>query len=144
MSAISDTITTTIARLIELNGIIAREPTFQNWHFAGAATIDLVQLFPVSREISVEQRQAEAKAIARAFGGEWERDIHDGSWRSTGTAPFKVILHYVDREWMPTMRAIDLREPVVAPAPVAEEPTAAPATPDEVREEEHHLAQDGL
>jgi hypothetical protein len=138
-NSITETIANTIKRLGVLSDIASREPAFALWHFSGHAAADLVQLFPANRESPVADRQAQAKAIARAFGGKWSRDAHDGSWRNEG-AEFRVILHYVDSQGRVAID-VDISEPVAAPVSV-EEQAAPMAEPCEVREEEHHLAAD--
>lgn len=106
-------ITQTRARLDELSALVEREPEFANWTHSGPISPQLIQLFPTAEmeEAAQDRRAASARAVARAFGGEWYRET-DGCWRNNPPwhgSVFRVVLHRIEpvekKEYGP---AIDL------------------------------------
>jgi hypothetical protein len=100
---ITDKIDETIARLREVGNVIDKTPAFARWRLTGSFELWLVQLFPITAfhgegPYPIEERQADAKAIARALGGKWTRRS-DGSWETDGKPTgglVRTILHQVD------------------------------------------------
>jgi hypothetical protein len=125
-SQLIETLDKNVARLNEIRAIIEREPAFARWHTLGGFETWLVQLFPdvafgtegiEPTSYPIHERQRDAKAIARALGGHWERHL-DGSWhRERGNqgeaVVLRVILHRVDFDKAPAEVSyhIDLNAP---------------------------------
>lgn len=130
----------TIKRLDELNQFIsANIELFTGWHFASRAEAGLVQLFPED-ETPIPEKQKQAKAIAKAFGGEWRRES-DGGWRNEGGS-FTVFLHWVDcMRQSSSNPKIDLSDPEPAERdePDYDAPRPLTALENYQQNDEHHV-----